>query len=95
MLRHTGQVGIYGKLEFSARYPFRKIRSNLRDFIYKSSLAFGRSAFIELLSPLDVVDIGYYFFPARAMPFPVPKPLHRALQYALPFMIAARCRKPQ
>lgn len=56
-------------------------------------LAYGRTAFRELLAPLEVREFFYHFFPARAFGFRPPRPLHRALQWALPFMIVATVEK--
>lgn len=56
--------------------------------------AFTRRQFLELLAPHFVVEeLFFHYFPARALPWPVPHAVHRLLDRALPFMVYARVRK--
>ena len=51
-------------------------------------VAYSKRQFLEMLAPhLDVVDVFYHFFPARALPFYLPAPIHRMLDRRLPFLI--------
>ncbi|MBU6333129.1 MAG: methyltransferase domain-containing protein [Chloroflexi bacterium] len=51
--------------------------------------------FRALLEPHLVIDELYvHFFPARAMPFPLPRWLHRMLDRHLGFMVYANCHRP-
>lgn len=56
--------------------------------------AYTRQRFVEMMSRhFRVDDVFYHFFPARSLPFAVPKPIHRALEKILPFMIVGRMTK--
>ncbi len=57
-------------------------------------LAYDRRAFRQLLMPLEAREFIYHFFPARALGLTLPGTVHRALQWALPFMIVGLVRKP-
>jgi SAM-dependent methyltransferase len=54
---------------------------------------YGRTELVKLLHPLQVRELFFHFFPARALPFALPLPVHRLLDRATPFMIFARCHK--
>jgi SAM-dependent methyltransferase len=56
--------------------------------------AYDRESLRRLLAPLDVREFFHYFFPMRALGLSRPRPLHRMMQRALPFMIVANARKP-
>ncbi|SLN29695.1 class I SAM-dependent methyltransferase [Oceanibacterium hippocampi] len=47
-----------------------------------------------LVHPFEIERVYFHFFPARALPFALPKFLHRLLDRRLPFMIYASLRKP-
>ena len=56
--------------------------------------SYTRRQFIEMLHPHFTVEETYlHFFPARALPFKLPKSLHRWLDSNLGFMIYATVRK--
>jgi SAM-dependent methyltransferase len=56
--------------------------------------AYSKKSFVDLLSPyFDVDEIFYHFFPARCMPFKIPKSLHRFFDKKMGFMIFAAVRK--
>lgn len=58
-------------------------------------IAFSRSGFTELLHPeLEVTSTALHFFPARSLPFRIPRRLHRLLDRRCGFMIVATARKP-
>jgi hypothetical protein len=47
-----------------------------------------------LLQPhFEVEEVFYHVFPARSLPFTVPRLLHRIFDTKLPFMIFANVRK--
>jgi 2-polyprenyl-3-methyl-5-hydroxy-6-metoxy-1,4-benzoquinol methylase len=57
--------------------------------------SYTREQFQSMLeSHFSVEEIYFHFFPARALPFPVPKWLHRWLDSHFPFMIYANVHKP-
>lgn len=57
-------------------------------------LAYDRAEFAELVGPGFVMDeVFFHFFPARSLPFPIPRWAHRILDRRLPFMIYARLTK--
>lgn len=57
--------------------------------------SYTRKQFIDMLEPHFTVEETYlHFFPARALPFPIPKALHRWLDKHLGFMIYATVKKP-
>lgn len=57
-------------------------------------IAYDRSEFADLLGGGVRVDyLFFHFFPARSLPFPVPRRLHKILNKRLPFMIGARITK--
>jgi len=56
-------------------------------------IAFSKGEFEKLLSPFQVCDIWYGFFPARSLKIKIPKFLHKVLSRAIPFMIFANVRK--
>lgn len=56
--------------------------------------SYTKQQFINLLSPYFQVDeVFYHFFPARALPFIIPRILHRFLDKHAGFMIYARLTK--
>jgi ubiquinone/menaquinone biosynthesis C-methylase UbiE len=56
--------------------------------------AYSKKQFHEMLSPYFVVEETYlHFFPARTLPFPLPRWAHRWLDANLGFMIYATVRK--
>lgn len=58
--------------------------------------AYNKKTFRKLLEPeLEIEEIFFHFFPARALPVPFPKFLHRFLDRNLGFMIYAKARKRQ
>jgi len=57
-------------------------------------LAYSDAEFRALLSPYFIIEETYlHFFPARSLPFPIPKFLHRFLDKHFGFMIFATLRK--
>jgi len=55
---------------------------------------YGRSDFADLfVDSFEIKDIFFHFFPARALPFPIPTAMHRLLDSHMPFMIYASLRK--
>lgn len=57
--------------------------------------SYTRQQFIKLLEPhFEITETYLHFFPARALPFNLPKRLHRWLDRRLGFMIYASLRKP-
>ena len=55
---------------------------------------YSKQQFIKMLEPyFEVTDIYYHFFPARALPFKMPKFAHRILDQMIPFMIYVNLRK--
>ena len=56
--------------------------------------SYTKEQFVEMLQPHFTVEETYlHFFPARALPFQVPRALHRWLDRNLGFMIYATVRK--
>ncbi len=56
--------------------------------------AYSKNEFIALLQPYFAIDeIFYHLFPARSLPFPIPRLIHRILDKKLPFMICAKVTK--
>jgi ubiquinone/menaquinone biosynthesis C-methylase UbiE len=56
--------------------------------------SYTRRHFTGLLEPyFKIEEVYFHFFPARALPFKIPKMLHRWLDETLPFMIYASLRK--
>lgn len=56
--------------------------------------AYSKSEFTGMLTPyFEVKEIFYHFFPARSLPIPIPKEIHRWLDKNLPFMIFAKLKK--
>lgn len=57
---------------------------------------YSRKQFKDMLEPhFQVEEIFYHFFPARALPFPMPGFLHRFLDRQVGFMIYAKLTKPK
>lgn len=56
-------------------------------------IAFSRVEFEGLLSPFQICDIWYGFFPARALKIKIPTIFHKALSRIIPFMIFAKVKK--
>lgn len=58
--------------------------------------AYDRREFVSLIAPhFEIEEIYYHFFPARSLPFRIPRAVHRILDVRLPFMIYANVRKQQ
>jgi len=56
--------------------------------------SYSKESFIRLLSPyFEVEDIYLHFFPARTLPFSIPKSLHRFLDKNFGFLIYVNLRK--
>ena len=56
--------------------------------------SYTKDQFVEMLKPYFIVQETYlHFFPARSLPFKIPRPLHRWLDRNLGFMIYASVRK--
>lgn len=56
--------------------------------------SYNRKQFTALLEPnFEIKEIYFHFFPARALPFKIPRWLHRWLDKKTPFMIYASLRK--
>lgn len=56
--------------------------------------SYGRREFVELLEPyFKVEEVYFHYFPARALPFQIPRMLHLWLDKNLPFLIYASLRK--
>ncbi len=56
--------------------------------------SYSKKKIIELLTPAFVIEeIFYHFFPARALPFKIPKFIHKVLDQTFPFMIFVKLRK--
>ena len=55
--------------------------------------AYDREGFRKLLAPFEVREFFYHFFPVRALGLSLPRPLHRAMQQMLPFLIVATAHK--
>ena len=56
--------------------------------------SYTREKFVAMLSPyFDVEETYFHFFPARSLPFKIPKFLHRFLDKNFGFMISATFRK--
>jgi len=54
-----------------------------------------RHQFVRMLEPyFDVGDLWVYAFPARSLPFGLPRAIHRWLDRCFGFMICAAVRKP-
>lgn len=57
--------------------------------------AYDRHAFAEMLRPhFSIEEIYYHLFPARSLPFRIPRRVHRWLDRRLGFLIYANMRKP-
>jgi len=57
--------------------------------------SYTREQFVQLLQPhFEITETYLHFFPARALPFKLPKRLHQWLDQRLGFMIYASLRKP-
>jgi len=58
------------------------------------SKCYSRDKFVKLLSEhFEVTETYLHFFPARALPFSLPAPVHQWLDRKFGFMIYANCRK--
>ena len=56
--------------------------------------SYTKEQFLKMLQPHFIVDETYlHFFPARSLPFKLPKAVHRWLDRNLGFMIYASVRK--
>lgn len=56
--------------------------------------AYTKQEFVAMLAPyFEVEKHFYHFFPARSLPFPIPKFLHKRLDKYFGFMLAVRLRK--
>ncbi len=57
-------------------------------------IGYTRSEFVaELEKHYEIEEIYFHFFPARSFPIPIPRFLHRILEWFLPFMIVGKVRK--
>ena len=57
--------------------------------------SYSKQQYIDLLSPhFEIEELFYHFFPARALPFPIPSALHKFLDQKAGFMIYTRLKKP-
>jgi SAM-dependent methyltransferase len=55
---------------------------------------YSREEFRDLLKPLRIEKIFYQYFPkTRALPFAIPRSVHKMLEWASPFLIWAKLRK--
>lgn len=55
---------------------------------------YGRKDFADLfVDSFEIKETFFHFFPARALPFPIPAALHRFLDCHMPFMIYASLKK--
>ncbi|MBF0143481.1 MAG: class I SAM-dependent methyltransferase [Magnetococcales bacterium] len=89
-LRGRGREGIFAVTEVDEIVRLYDGRENP---IGKS---FTREQFVSLLSPhFEVLEVFFHFFPARALPFRVPRALHKFLDRNVGFMIFATVRKPR
>ena len=58
--------------------------------------AYSKKEFRAMLEPhFEIEEIYFHFFPARSLPFSIPRSLHMFLDKRLPFMIYATLRKKQ
>jgi 2-polyprenyl-3-methyl-5-hydroxy-6-metoxy-1,4-benzoquinol methylase len=56
--------------------------------------AYTRQKFVQMLSPyFHVQEIWLHFFPARTLPFPIPKGLHKILEKHVGFLMIATLKK--
>jgi len=56
--------------------------------------AYSKSEFLQMLSQhFEIENVFLHFFPARSLPFRIPRWLHRFLDRRLGFLIFAKCRK--
>ena len=56
--------------------------------------SFSKTDFIKILKPYFIIEESYcHFFPARALPFKIPKVIHRFLDKYFGFMIYFTLRK--
>lgn len=56
--------------------------------------SYSTQQFHDLLSPYFIVEETFlHFFPARSLPFPIPRKLHKFLDKHSGFLIFARCKK--
>jgi SAM-dependent methyltransferase len=56
--------------------------------------SYSRNGFIELLAPwFEIEEVFFHFFPARSLPFPIPRWLHSFLDRKAGFLIYAKCKK--
>lgn len=56
--------------------------------------AYSKQEFVKMLKPyFEIEEVFFHFFPARSLPLPIPKILHKWLDKNVPFMIFARLRK--
>ncbi|QWG14877.1 class I SAM-dependent methyltransferase [Bradyrhizobium sediminis] len=87
-LRGRGREGIYRERDAD---EIVRLYDGSENPIGKS---YDRSQFQALLQPhFEVEKIYYHFFPARSLPFAIPRLVHRVLDARLPFMIFANVRK--
>jgi ubiquinone/menaquinone biosynthesis C-methylase UbiE len=55
--------------------------------------AYSKDEFVAMLKPFRVDEIYYHFFPARSLPFRLPRFIRRRLDSAIPFLIFANVTK--
>lgn len=56
--------------------------------------SYSKNSFLKLLAPsFKVEEVFLHFFPARSLPFPIPRWLHRFLDRKTGFLIYAKCKK--
>jgi len=107
-LRHWNKLKLFGKLlsKFDAKLHGRgrenifsqnNVNEIVRMYDGKENpigKAYSKQEFMDMLNPyFDIEEIFFHFFPARALPLPIPKILHKWLDKNVPFMIFAKLRK--
>lgn len=94
-------VGSLGGRDERSRQGKKFLEKNIDEIVriydgFKNPLgkSYGRREFVELLEPyFKVEEVYFHYFPARALPFQIPRMLHLWLDENLPFLIYASLRK--
>ncbi|MCO5144411.1 MAG: class I SAM-dependent methyltransferase [Oligoflexia bacterium] len=87
-LKGRGRERIYGDTDIN---EIVRLYDGVENPIGKS---YSKREFIDLLSPyFEIVEVYYHFFPARSLPFKLPKFIHSFLDKKFPFMIYANLKK--